>query len=63
MDRASPRHGGGAALKDAYHRPYEPRISEEAKAWVKQWGGTRKKVTGRLLDGLTWDQMPEMPQK
>ena len=23
-----------AALKDAYHRPREPRISEEAKAWV-----------------------------
>ena len=26
--------GVEAALKDAYHRPYEPRISEEAKAWV-----------------------------
>ena len=24
----------------------------------KQWGGTRKKVTGRELDGLTWDQFP-----
>ena len=26
--------------------------------FFKQWGGTRKKVAGRLLDGLTWDQMP-----
>jgi hypothetical protein len=26
--------GAGAALKDAYHRPKDPRISEDAKAWV-----------------------------
>ena len=26
--------GVEAALQDAYHRPREPRISEEAKAWV-----------------------------
>lgn len=26
--------GVGAALKDKYHRPYEPEISEAAKAWV-----------------------------
>ena len=26
--------------------------------FFKQWGGTRKKVSGRVLDGLTWDQMP-----
>ncbi len=24
----------------------------------KQWGGTNKKKTGRLLDGRTWDQLP-----
>lgn len=27
--------------------------------FFKQWGGTRKKVSGRLLDGRTWDQMPK----
>jgi hypothetical protein len=26
--------GSDAALKDAYHRPKEPAIMEEAKAWV-----------------------------
>lgn len=26
--------------------------------FFKQWGGTRKNLTGRLLDGRTWDEMP-----
>lgn len=26
--------------------------------FFKQWGGTRKKSTGRTLDGRTWDEMP-----
>lgn len=26
--------------------------------FFKQWGGTRKKVNGRKLEGKTWDQMP-----
>jgi protein gp37 len=26
--------------------------------FFKQWGGTRKKVSGRLLEGRTWDEMP-----
>lgn len=27
--------------------------------FFKQWGGTNKKATGRVLDGRTWDEMPE----
>lgn len=27
--------------------------------FFKQWGGTRKKVTGRILDGRTWNEMPK----
>jgi protein gp37 len=27
--------------------------------FFKQWGGTNKKKSGRMLDGRTWDQMPE----
>lgn len=27
--------------------------------FFKQWGGVNKKKTGRVLDGRTWDQMPE----
>ncbi len=26
--------------------------------FFKQWGGTNKKLSGRQLDGRTWDQMP-----
>ncbi len=28
------------------------------KFYFKQWGGTRKHVNGRELDGRTWDDMP-----
>ncbi len=27
--------------------------------FFKQWGGRRKKKTGRLLEGRTWNEMPE----
>ncbi len=27
--------------------------------FFKQWGGTNKKKTGRLLDGQIWDQIPK----
>jgi len=27
--------------------------------FFKQWGGVVKKKTGRILDGRTWDQLPE----
>jgi len=33
-------------------------ISREVPFFFKQWGGTNKKRTGRILDGQTWDQMP-----
>jgi protein gp37 len=29
--------------------------------FFKQWGGRNKKKTGRVLDGKTWDEMPEFP--
>ncbi len=28
--------------------------------FFKQWGGVQKKRTGRLLQGRTWDEMPQM---
>ncbi|MCU1336819.1 MAG: hypothetical protein JWO19_2400 [Bryobacterales bacterium] len=28
--------------------------------FFKQWGGVQKKKTGRMLEGRTWDQMPEL---
>ena len=33
-------------------------LTVDVPFFFKQWGGTRKKVTGRQLDGSTWDQMP-----
>lgn len=27
--------------------------------FFKQWGGTRKKAAGRILDGMTYDEFPE----
>lgn len=35
---------------------------KKAKAafFFKQWGGTNKKATGRLLNGRTYDEMPEI---
>jgi protein gp37 len=31
--------------------------------FFKQWGGTRKKKAGRLLEGRTWDEMPELSRR
>lgn len=36
-------------------------VAAGVKFFFKQWGGVRKKTTGRLLDGQTYDGIPEMP--
>lgn len=33
-------------------------LDQEVPFFFKQWGGVRKKKTGRILDGQTWDAMP-----
>jgi protein gp37 len=33
-------------------------VAEGVPFFFKQWGGVRKVRTGRLLDGRTWDEMP-----
>ncbi len=35
----------------------------EVPFFFKQWGGTNKKKSGRLLQGRTWDSMPDLPQR
>ena len=35
-------------------------IEENVPFFFKQWGGTNKKKTGRLLNGRTYDEMPEV---
>jgi protein gp37 len=32
--------------------------SERIPFFFKQWGGKRKDLTGRVLDGATWEEMP-----
>jgi protein gp37 len=39
-------------IRDQCHRARVP-------FFFKQWGGPRKHVTGRTLDGRTWDEMPK----
>ena len=34
-------------------------LAAGVRFFFKQWGGKRKKVTGRVLDGRTWDQIPD----
>lgn len=33
-------------------------VGADVPFFFKQWGGVRKKRTGRTLDGRTWDEMP-----
>jgi len=43
------------SIRDRCHR-------EGVPFFFKQWGGVRKHVTGRVLDGRTWDEVPEAVQ-
>jgi protein gp37 len=38
-------------------------VAQGIPFFFKQWGGTRKKQTGRELEGRTWDEMPEASSK
>ena len=50
-------------------RPMDPRwvtsirdrcLGAGVAFFFKQWGGTNKKRTGRVLEGRTWDQLPQV---
>ena len=34
-------------------------LSQNVPFFFKQWGGTNKKLAGRILEGKTWNDMPE----
>jgi protein gp37 len=34
-------------------------VSAQVPFFFKQWGGINKKRNGRVLDGRTWDEMPQ----
>ena len=47
------------AMKAEWVRQVRDRcIAQKVPFFFKQWGGVRKKQTGRILDGRTWDEMP-----
>jgi len=51
---------GARAVDPRWVRKIKDRcVAQGVPFFFKQWGGTRKKLTGRELDGRTWDQMPE----
>jgi protein gp37 len=53
---SGPRH---RRIDGAWIRELRDTCSDEGVAFFfKQWGGQRPKSRGRLLDGVTWDQMP-----
>ncbi len=33
-------------------------VEQDVPFFFKQWGGVQKKKNGRILDGVTWDEMP-----
>lgn len=35
-------------------------VAQRVPFFFKQWGGVRKKVAGRSLDGRTWDEWPDV---
>ncbi len=38
-------------------------LAQNVPFFFKQWGGVNKKKNGRMLDGQTWDDMPELDKK
>ncbi len=50
---------GHRPVKVEWLRELRDRCETEGVAFFfKQWGGSRAKAGGRLLDGRTWDEMP-----
>lgn len=46
-------------MKIDWVRPIRDRCLAQGKPFFfKQWGGWNKKITGRVLDGEIWDEMP-----
>ena len=35
-------------------------LAQKVPFFFKQWGGVNKKKAGRLLDGRTWDEIPQV---
>jgi protein gp37 len=48
-------------MKPEWVRPIRDAcVARGVPFFFKQWGGVNKKLAGRVLDGQTWDQMPDV---
>ena len=47
-------------LHEWVHALKEQCISESIPFFFKQWGGTRKHLTGKMLDGYVWQELPTL---
>lgn len=52
--------GARPLLEDSVVEIRNQCLSARVPFFFKQWGGTRKRRTGRLLQGRTWDAMPQL---
>jgi len=53
---------GARPMRPEWARAIRDRcVAAEVPFFFKQWGGVRKKRTGRALDARTWDEMPSSP--
>lgn len=53
---------GARPMKPEWARAIRDRCLDRGVAFFfKQWGGVRKKLTGRTMDGRTWDALPALP--
>ncbi len=53
---------GARPIDENWVRRIQAQCREAAVPFFfKQWGGAKKKETGRVLDGRTWDAFPEPP--
>jgi protein gp37 len=55
---SGPRHR--ACNKDWVREARDQCIAADVAYFHKQWGGRTSKSGGRILDGRTWDEMPEV---
>ena len=54
---------GARPMQPEWVRAIRDRCLDRRVAFFfKQWGGVRKKRTGRTLDGRIWDELPELPR-
>jgi protein gp37 len=51
-------HGARPCLVEWVRSLRDHSLSAGVPFFFKQWGGVRKKLTGRHLDGRTWDEYP-----